>query len=260
MKTSKMIIDELFDLVKDKDINIIKSKIILLIENEMNLINIKYNHNDKFNENEIKINLSSIDTLFNIDDIKTKYDNLKQLLKDIYNQIIFIRKYKLITNNYYYSNYILRLTKNYLIYNDFNDRNNKFINDEVSRYIKKNKNSNILLKYPILNLEYDLDSGNRKNICELYNDMIISKNKDNFNNVLYYEIINSSLNYIEKEDKDNLINEFNSYDLINYFEELRDYNKKTRYNNMNVNNLISYIKDNMDNSDNLYETIYGKDN
>ena len=251
--TSKIMIDELFDLVKNSDVDIIKSKLILLIEYEMSNLNIKYNHNDKFNENEISINLDILEKNY----YKNRLTCLRDVLKDIYIQISNIRKYKLITNNYYYSKYILNLAKKYIINHDFEERNSKFLSDEVTRYIKKHKDSNILLKYPILTLEYDINTGNRKNICELYNDMIVSKDNVNFNKELYYEIINNSLNYIEKDDKENLISEFNSYDLINFFEELRDYNKKNKYNNMNVNNLISYINDNNDDSDNLYNMIYG---
>ena len=259
--TSKMMIDDLFNVVKNtSNIELIKSKIILLVEYEMNLIHIKYNHNDKFNENEIKINLDIIENKFESESIRTRYNNLRDILKDIYNQIYFIKKYKLITNNFYYSKYILDLTKNYIINKDFEKRNNKFINDEVSRFIKRNKNTNVLLKYPILNLEYDIDTGERKNICSLYNDMIISKENDNYNKNLYYEIINNSLSYISKEDKENLIIEFNKYELLDYFEEIKEYNNKNNYNNMNINNIISFIKENIDDSDNLYSTIYGGDN
>ncbi len=267
MNKSKMIINGLFNMVNNKSdslIDRIKVELILLFENEMSLLNIKYNRINKNNDNEILIkfnddkdNSLNISNFYDVesDDRNERYLSIKKILYDFYNQINYIRKYKLITNKEYYSQYILNLTKKYIINNDFNAKNNKFINDEATRYIKKNKD--VLLKYPILLLEYNIDTGDRKDICELYNDMIIYSEKYS-DKEIYYEIINESLKFISNEDKKNLIEEYNKYDLIRFFDELKKYNNKNKYNNTNVNNLINYLEEDSDSS-NIYKVIYGKE-
>jgi hypothetical protein len=87
------------------------------------------------------------------------------------------------------------------------------------------------------------------------NEKLLDNNKK-----LYYEIINDSLNYLDINDRKDLVEEFNNYELLKYFNELKDYNNKNKYNNSNVNNLIKYIEEIDGNSSNIYKVIYGKDN
>ncbi len=281
METSKIIISNMFSLLNNQDENIvekIKTNLILLLENESKINHFKYSHIDKFNENEIDISFDdNITKTINIDyetidnlksDSKdTRYFACKKILHDFYNEVNYYRKYKLITNNVYYSKYILKLCKYFIINNNFNFKNNKYINDEVSRYIKHIK-GDILIKYPILLLEYDINTYNKKNICELYNDMKVYIDKYSYNEELldnykdlYYEIINNSLNHINLEDKEELIKEYDCYELIDYFEELKKYNNKNKNNNYNVNSLIKFIEDNTDcDGSNIYRVLYGDDN
>ncbi len=266
MNKSKMIINGLFNMVNNKHdglIDRVKVELILLFENEMSLLNIKFDRINKFNDNEIfirfdnlKDNSLNIDNFYDIesDNVNDRYLSIKKILYDFYNQVNFIRKYKLITNKIYFSNYILSLTKSFILHNDFN-YNSKFINDEASRFIRKNKS--VLLKYPVLLLEYNIDTGNKKDICNLYSDMLIYNEKYN-NKEVYYRIIDDSLKHISNQDKEELINEYNKYDLIKFFEELKSYNNKNKFNNTNVNNLISYLKGDNDSS-NIYKILYGKE-
>ncbi len=280
METSKQIINSLFsimDTLKDDNIIQFKTNLILLLENESEINGFNYSHIDKFNENNIKLSFDKKEenTVFidenRLYDLKSKnkkdrYLACKNILKDFYNQISYFRKYKLITNKNYFSNYILKLAKIFILNSNFNAKYNKYLNDEVTRYIKKHK-GNILLKYPVLSLEYDINTYDRKSISNLYNEMKIS-NENYFGNEklldnnkkLYYEIINDSLSYLDINDRKDLVEEFNNYELLKYFNELKDYNNKNKYNNSNVNNLIKYIEEIEGNSSNIYKVIYGKDN
>ena len=280
METSKQIINSLFslmDTLKDDNIIQFKTNLILLLENESEVNGFNYSHIDKFNENNIKLSFDKNEdnTIFidenRLYDLKSKnkkdrYLACKNILKDFYNQISYFRKYRLITNKDYFSNYILKLAKIFILNSNFNTKYNKYLNDEVTRYIKKHK-GNLLLKYPVLSLEYDINTYDRKSISNLYNEMKISNENyygnekllDN-NKKLYYEIINDSLNYLDINDRKDLVEEFNNYELLKYFNELKDYNNKNKYNNSNVNNLIKYIEEIEGNSSNIYKVIYGKDN
>lgn len=280
METSKQIINSLFslmDTLKDDNIIQFKTNLILLLENESEVNGFNYSHIDKFNENNIKLSFDKNEdnTIFidenRLYDLKSKnkkdrYLACKNILKDFYNQISYFRKYRLITNKNYFSNYILKLAKIFILNSNFNTKYNKYLNDEVTRYIKKHK-GNLLLKYPVLSLEYDINTYDRKSISNLYNEMKISNENyygnekllDN-NKKLYYEIINDSLNYLDINDRKDLVEEFNNYELLKYFNELKDYNNKNKYNNSNVNNLIKYIEEIEGNSSNIYKVIYGKDN
>ena len=280
METSKQIINSLFslmDTLKDDNIIQFKTNLILLLENESEVNGFNYSHIDKFNENNIKLSFDKNEdnTIFidenRLNDLKSKNKNdrylaCKNILKDFYNQISYFRKYRLITNKDYFSNYILKLAKIFILNSNFNTKYNKYLNDEVTRYIKKHK-GNLLLKYPVLSLEYDINTYDRKSISNLYNEMKIS-NENYFGNEklldnnkkLYYEIINDSLNYLDINDRKDLVEEFNNYELLKYFNELKDYNNKNKYNNSNVNNLIKYIEEIDGNSSNIYKVIYGKDN
>ena len=280
METSKQIINSLFslmDTLKDDNIIQFKTNLILLLENESEVNGFNYSHIDKFNENNIKLSFDKKEenTVFidenRLYDLKSKnkkdrYLACKNILKDFYNQISYFRKYRLITNKNYFSNYILKLAKIFILNSNFNTKYNKYLNDEVTRYIKKHK-GNLLLKYPVLSLEYDINTYDRKSISNLYNEMKISNENyygnekllDN-NKKLYYEIINDSLNYLDINDRKDLVEEFNNYELLKYFNELKDYNNKNKYNNSNVNNLIKYIEEIEGNSSNIYKVIYGKDN
>ena len=273
METSKQIINSLFslmDTLKDDNIIQFKTNLILLLENESEVNGFNYSHIDKFNENKKEKNTVFIDEN-RLYDLKSKnkkdrYLACKNILKDFYNQISYFRKYRLITNKNYFSNYILKLAKIFILNSNFNAKYNKYLNDEVTRYIKKHK-GNLLLKYPVLSLEYDINTYDRKSISNLYNEMKISNENyygnekllDN-NKKLYYEIINDSLNYLDINDRKDLVEEFNNYELLKYFNELKDYNNKNKYNNSNVNNLIKYIEEIEGNSSNIYKVIYGKDN
>ncbi len=282
METSKVIVNKLFSLLDSPKEDIIiqfKLQLILLLENETKISNIKYSHNDRFNENELNIEfhkslekniiyLDENNTDFKYlksNDKSVRYLSCRNILKDFYNQINYFRKNRLITNKLYFSSYIMNLAKYYLVNNSFNYKKNKYINDEVTRYIKKHK-GNILLKYPILSLEYDINTYDKKDICQLYNEMIINNEKYEYsdkllknNKTMYYEIINYSLNSIESEDKENLIQEFNSFELLRFLNELKDYNNRNKYNNSNVLSLIKYIEDKSGSETNIYEVIYGKE-
>ena len=288
----KKTIRDTFNLLDEYNGNIkelVKAKLIELFKIEMDSMHIKYEYNDKFNENQINLKFgedeSTLKNIFINDnssdfimlankDKNVRYNAIKNILNDLYKKIQFYRKYKLIKNKYYFSKNILFLTFNYILYKDFNKNKNRFIQDEIKTYLMKN-NINIL-DYPILTLEYDVNNNRSKNICEIYNDYLIRKEKINLNKYLneesknkvinnfkyvYFEIINYEIRFISTRDKENLIDGFDKRELYNFIKELKEMNDKTKKDNNKINELLLQINENIDSEgSNIYKILYGNNN
>ena len=271
----KKTIRDTFNLLDEYNGNIkelVKAKLIELFKIEMDSMHIKYEYNDKFNENQINLKFgedeSTLKNIFINDnssdfimlankDKNVRYNAIKNILNDLYIKIQFYRKYKLIKNKYYFS-------KN----------KNRFIQDEIKTYLMKN-NINIL-DYPILTLEYDVNNNRSKNICEIYNDYLIRKEKINLNKYLneesknkvinnfkyvYFEIINYEIRFISTRDKENLIDGFDKRELYNFIKELKEMNDKTKKDNNKINELLLQINENIDSEgSNIYKILYGNNN
>ncbi len=272
----------MFNYLDDNNKNakdIIKQHLIELFKINMDELGLKYNYNDKFNTNEIYLKFSNYNNDLNAIYINengidfnnildktssVRYLALKNILDKMYKKIIYLRKYMLIRNKYYSSPNIIRLTYKYIIYRKF-DIEDDDLNNKVRNYIKLN-NINFH-EYPSIMLEYNLNTKKGKNICELYNEYLLNIDKtsneeikENIKNT-YFELINNEQMFVSKKDIKNISNEFDSYELYNFFIDFKEYNAKNKIVNKKIDEIIKYIKENKEiKESNIYTILYGDTN
>lgn len=267
---------DLYEYVKNGNISIneFKTRLVEIFNLEIKKINKTLSYNEEYNSEDIYICFVSSNTIhekdnialiyddtdefksFKTDKLDRRLDTLKHIIKELYKEISRIRKLILIKNHI--SPYTRLLTINYIVNNNFDINKNNIY--KIENILKQNtKYFNI---YPVLSYEYN-SSLERKKLNELYSDYInkieLLTNVKEINNIkeTYFEIINTEVLF--DKDYNSLIEENNSIEIYNFFNELIKYNDKHKYDNSYINNILKVIKSKIDpKGTNIYQTIYGE--
>ena len=118
----------------------------------------------------------------------------------------------------------------------------KFLDEVLDDQICIEGNAELLLRYPILQCEYNFDC-TKKDMITLYYDMLeridlinksnqLSKSKKDslirLNKELYYELFNKRIREKNESEIQSLINEVDGLELIDFFNEIKEYNVRER--------------------------------
>lgn len=118
----------------------------------------------------------------------------------------------------------------------------KFLDEVLDDQICIEGNAELLLRHPMLQCEYNFDC-TKKDMVTLYYDMLeradlinktnqLSKAKkehlNRLNKELYFELFNKRLREKNDSEVQSLVNEVNGLELIDFFQDLKDYNNRER--------------------------------
>ena len=118
----------------------------------------------------------------------------------------------------------------------------KFLDEVLEDQICIEGNAELLLRYPMLQCEYNFDC-TKKDMVTLYYDMLekidlinktnqLSKSKKSdlirLNKELYYELFNKRIREKNDSEIQSLVNEVDGLELIDFFNEIKEYNIRER--------------------------------